>query len=523
MSAFPIEIDHPNGWTELLQDIVAVSNNFGYLARPATGIAASDELNITQMDAIAAAAGKPLIFPSGRYKAGLTKSLTPTTSWLCSPNTVFALDANATHTLINYNATLKGIYVIGPILDGSAKTPDGVTEMCVIRGENNHFRGSIYDSPATGLTITQNALLCSADVHVERSWENGAKFLGCVLCHIDGTFNDVGKSGAGDGITFQGNATDCVAGQVEVYHPKTDGIAGYGADVVRPKIDNLVVENPGNNGCHLGGDGIIGKVSVTNAGNRGVVLGDDNAAASDGGQIGEIHVNGTINLDGVWVINVTGFSADLLDVKNAGSHGVNIEECEDFSIGTILSRSNANRGVEFDECSHGSVGNLTSVHNNDDGVNINTNCVEISIGTSVVTDNVGNGYASTAGCTNLSIGSGVVARNTAGNFSISSSITNRIYQQVTDTSNLIASAAVLTLPLGLRNFRISGTVNITSIASNGFVDQIIVLTFNTAGCVVTSSDTLRLHGDFTSVTGGYSTLTLAHNQSRWVEVARNNA
>lgn len=90
-------------------------------------------------------------------------------------------------------------------------------------------------------------------------------------------------------------------------------------------------------------------------------------------------------------------------------------------------------------------------------------------------------------------------------------------------SSTLASAATVTLPSDGDVIPVSGTTTITTInpiALVGLTGQAVVtLEFQSVGCKVARSASLRLHGDFVSAIVG-ATLTLECDGTNWSEVGR---
>lgn len=81
----------------------------------------------------------------------------------------------------------------------------------------------------------------------------------------------------------------------------------------------------------------------------------------------------------------------------------------------------------------------------------------------------------------------------------------------------VASASTITVPLGARVVKISGTTGITSITATGHRGAVVTLIFS-GSLTVTDGGNLRLAGNFAATAD--DTLTLACDGTNWYEVAR---
>jgi hypothetical protein len=221
------------------------------------------------------------------------------------------------------------------------------------------------------------------------------------------------------------------------------------------------------------------------------------------------------------------------------------------SISGAHIRANTGDGVEFTVSSantHASISDAMIFNNGGKGVDILGNAEQIALSNCHVVANVSDGVYCNAGLT-LQINGGLlernggwgylegasasrnnlagalrVAGNTAGQISINSaSRLTKVDASVLDyspngsaPSDIIASAATITLPEGGQAFFVTGTSTITDITLS-HRGRIVTLQF-TSTATVTDAGTLRLAGNFVATPD--DTLTLMCNGSFWYELSR---
>ena len=226
--------------------------------------------------------------------------------------------------------------------------------------------------------------------------------------------------------------------------------------------------------------------------------------------------------------------------KNTFSNNT-IEECAETGIviggdhNTVVANTccqNAQNGISLELAAHAIygntvVGNICRDNDLEDtatyhGINLITARNSTVVG-NICVNNDGNEINISAGTfNNLIVGNNVAAETPDHEGTIVDAGTNtRLFGNYTGADTTIASPAggALTLHIDGNYFNITGTNNITSIATS-WVGRIVTLKFE-AGLTISDGNNLKLAGDFTTV-GTADTLSLVHDGTSYFETSRSD-
>lgn len=241
------------------------------------------------------------------------------------------------------------------------------------------------------------------------------------------------------------------------------------------------------------------------------------------------------NVDGVLISNNPAGGSGLTRVSMYGSLvRANSSEGIEFSVSSAATHfsgadvqvfANGGRGVSvLGNAEQIIFSNLQSVANTDDGVYCNA-ASTLQINGGLFERNGGYGYREGASANRNNIGGTLrVQGNTTGQISLNAaSLLTKVSEAVMDytpngsaPSDVIASAATITLPEGGKAFFITGTTNITNITAS-HRGRVVTLQFFDVLTVVDGGN-LRLLANF--ATSGSDTLTLMCDGVNWFEMAR---
>lgn len=482
----------------------------------------NDTTAITNADAAALLLGKTLLFPAGTYRVS---QVLPTTSWR-GEGAILKATAGSTSVLLKVADTVSGITVDAFKIDGSAASGASTAAMVELGGADNTLKGlRVVSAPYDGVLVRTNATGFEiASVRVTTTGRYGITLTGTLANPArEGSVHDCRVEGSADGgFGIIGVARDVGFKDNIAVRTGGDGLAAYNADNERIAVDSFISVDAANNGIHLGGTGnSITNCEIYSSVFKGIYAQSD-LSATEAHEIIAGNLVRDAGDEAYLIVNYTGLSVGPNYGYNPGTHGLSLIDCEDFSItGGVYKGAVAGSGVRLAGCQDGTIVGVTSKGNFDKGITFvigvesSADCLDIGVSGCTVKGNA-TGIHSTTNASGLTIGPNTVKGNTT-NFSITAKTTNRVGPQNTDTSESVASASSLTLPLGIRHFIMTGATTVTTIAAGNWKDQTVTLRC-TGAITIQDVDTVRINGDFPG--GSNATLTLISDGSRWWEVAR---
>lgn len=513
-----------------LYNNVPIVDTDGYLNVKAMGAVGDGIADDTAAINAALLASKVVYFPTGNYRIS-------SRIFINSYNTLFGYGqarifqtvADHIFSLVN-NATR--VKIRGLELDGNkaniagggigiacSSTGGGVTYIeiddCYIHdcgADGIRFFGSnINYIKVRGCTLENNttAGLTSDDTIHRGLWTGN-------IARFNGT-HGIGFIGTGIDMVIADNVS-CDNGQAV---NTADNFTGYATTCSRLTIANNVSEGGLNNGIHFGGS------FVTYTGN----------VATGAAQYGIAHQSSPVEAPNTCqCVTMVGNTA----TGNGGPAGIAMSYCNSPSVTGNTSTSNTGDGIAIIHCNNGVVSANTCRSNNGCGIDFVTQTASIAVTGNNCMNNVLDGIATTGTFTTCNVTGNVLRSNTRCGLNMSGTDSTCIYadniiinnvlidisgtfqvdsifdSNQTSMTNVVATAATITLPPWLNTIQLTGSVGITNM-NLSWLDRLVTLCA-TAAVTITEGGNLEMNGNCNLTATG--TITFRCRGAKWAEVSR---
>lgn len=483
----------------------------------------STAINAAITAANALANGGVVVFPPAIYLIG----------------TALALKSNV--TLLMYGAKLK-------VKDSSnihgIRIASAASNMAILGGEidgnktNNLTGGNgITSAPAASF-----AYLIIKDVYVHDFRDNGIypqgtstvspstniKISGCTVDNngasgISGDFiehflwtGNTARDNSEHGIGIIGTGRHgAIVGNYASGSGIADNFTGYSADNEHLSIIGNISNGGGNHGIHFGGNDVtISGNTVYGPTQYGIYVNTNGVT-----MMYNVSVTGNIvesaSQSGIWVNHLDGFCVTGNSVKGCSGHGIFINTANlNGTVSGNSARGNAQNGIHCRNSDDILISGNSCGSNTGNGIELEGS-TDITVTGNKCKYNAFPFVESGTSDSNIIIANDFVG-NTSDNLTLVGASTKWERSNNNSGTNLLTSAATITLQKYTDYIVITGTTNITSITAS-WARRVVTLRFDDI-LTVTDGSNLRLAGNF--VTTNNDTLTLVCDGTNWYEIAR---
>lgn len=482
---------------------------------------------------------RDIFFPAGTY---IVDDIQPTSNvrMRAARGAILKHKTGSTSYVLNIGAATSNVEIDGFEID-STNAGTGALGVLIGGTKNTIKNCYLHDLKSHGIYVRDGSSFIRVEKnHVQRHYGHGitvgGNTIGTGPTHIDVIENRVqdgldadssalGIIGIASHVIFRGNHT---------YLSGADGIAAYNGDNRDITVDGNTIEDPqgSGNGVHVAGNGVVITGNIFRKANGYPIFcsSDPNPPSTPRSCVNATITGNYIDQGdsatggAIYVINYTGVTITGNTIDAAAGHGITLEGCAEFSItGGVVRNCVAGSGIRLNKTKEGSVTGVTIRDTGDRGIvmldDATTLTTDITITGNTIFGCAGKGIDQSNNATGnrCYIANNTLRSNAGGNIGTLSS-TSVCGENVVDDSSSIASAASVVIPHGLRYAVITGTTNITGIASaSRAVGRTVTLRF--AGVLTfTDGSNLVLAGNF--VTTAADTITLTCDGVDWYEVGR---
>lgn len=293
-----------------------------------------------------------------------------------------------------------------------------------------------------------------------------------------------------------------------------DNFTAYNTACRHLTVTGNVSRDGANNGIHFGGENIIiSNNTVFDPTMHGIVVYSHNTE-----DVVNVVVSGNVvesaGLSGIWIDRGTEFSITGNIVNGCTQHGILIDGTNTNGVVAANTvKGNGADGIRLENSTQIAINGNLCAANLSDGIQL-SNSSECSVTGNNCKDNATPFNESGTSNNNFISGNDFVG-NTSDNLALIGS-TTILRNNDNSGTNLLASAATITLPKYTDYIVITGTTNITSITAS-WARRVVTLRFDDV-LTVTDGSNLILAGNF--VTSFNDTLTLVCDGTSWYEISR---
>jgi parallel beta-helix repeat protein len=537
-----------------LQDSVSVLD-FMTDAQRADVRSGAMTLDVVSAFNAALATGRPVYVPSGSgwvYKIGAAISIPSNSVIYGNRSKIFLANGSNSHVVRIANGA-SNVEIRGLHLDGNKANNTGGHGIVSggagcwdIRIINNYVKNcavsgifcsgtDVYDIEIRGNSVeacSGDGIIFSAGSTCTRIIIEGNKTFGNGIAGISG--DNVSSKVRMDGNTswlnnthgigFLGVCTDSEIVNNLAYDngqgdPTADNITAYNSAIDNLLVANNVSRGGLNNGIHIGGNRVVVTGNtVIGATQYGIAI----LAKNSGGTVTEMtdfvvanNIATSCGLSGFWLYKTSYGSVTGNVARSNSGHGFAMDEVALTTISGNTASNNTQCGFKNEVASVANTYNSNiASFNGSHGFELK-NVTVSNISGNNCRSNTGYGiFGGGTASANTIVGNSV-RLNTAGDIS-AQPVNTRIVNNDIGTARTIPSAATLTLPTNGDYFYITGTTNITSIASS-WTERRVTLQFADV-LIVTDGGNLNMAGNF--VTALRATISYIFDGTNWVETSR---